>query len=237
MGRPSSPPTHPPPPPRRPPSLSQFVFFFLFFFFLCKLNLKKHHTHTQTHFITHTLLFCLLRPDSGCQRWNDKSNYFFGGGGSGVISMGNTHTHTLPSSSTSQPHHTLPPPSSSSSSPHFIWLPIFFFFIIHSVTRLSVNIAFLSTWQSEHKSPPPPPHLHPPSVNTLTVKTVVLELRTKQEQNSTPRLKGAKAVGLSKKKTTHNGIFFATGLTVWVLLRQRPDESSHEALTRSLEQH
>ncbi|KAL7393319.1 hypothetical protein ABVT39_009358 [Epinephelus coioides] len=51
-------------------------------------NLKHTHTHTHTHRVHHTLLFCLLRPDSGCQRRNDKSNYF------GVISMGDTHTHT-----------------------------------------------------------------------------------------------------------------------------------------------
>lgn len=155
MGRPSSPPTHPPPPPVTPRHSVSLCFFFLFFFFLCKLNLKKRHTHTHTNTFhnTHTpFLFTPSRQRVSALKWQVKL-FFFGGGAVGSFPWV-THTHTLPSSSTSQPHHTLPPSSSSSSSPHFIWLPIFFFFIIHSVTRLSVNIAFLSTWQSEHKSPP-----------------------------------------------------------------------------------
>lgn len=92
MGRPSSPPTHPPP----PPVTQSVCVIFCFFFFLCKLNLKKRHTHTRTHFITHTLLFCLLRPDSGCQRWNDKSNYFSLGGGRGAVGSFPWVTHTHP---------------------------------------------------------------------------------------------------------------------------------------------
>lgn len=152
MGRPSSPPTHPPPPPVTPRH-SVSLCFFLFFFFLCKLNLKKRHTHTQTHFITHTLLFCLLRPDSGCQRWNDKSNYFFGGGGSGVISMGNTHTPSpllqLPSLITHYHHHhhhplltssDFPFSSSSSSTLWQGWVSILLFW-----ARGRVNINPLPT--------------------------------------------------------------------------------------------
>lgn len=128
---------------------------------------------------------------------------FLWGGGGGVISMGNTHTHPppllqLPSLITHYHHHhhhhplltssDFPFSSSSSSTLWQGWVSILLFW-----ARGRVNINPLPT--------SPPPHLHPPSVNTLTVKTVVLELRTKQEQNSTPRLKGAKAVGLSKKNT------------------------------------
>ena len=136
-------------PPHRPrgqalfTSLSPCHSLFCFF-----INLKHTHFH-----ITHS--FCLLRPDSGCRRWKWQII-------SGVISMGDT---------SSQPPHTLLP----SSSLHFIAEFFFFFFpsvcqslthtLIRSVTSLSVNIASLSAWQSEHKSPP--------SVNTLTVKTVV----------------------------------------------------------------
>ncbi len=62
-----------------PPSVSLF-------FLLWKLNLKlphahihthtHTHSHTDTHTFPHTLLFCLLRPNSGSQHRNDnKSNY------------------------------------------------------------------------------------------------------------------------------------------------------------------
>lgn len=155
MGRPSSPPTHPPP----PPVTQSVCVIFCFFFFLCKLNLKKRHTHTQTHFITHTLLFCLLRPDSGCQRWNDKSNYFSLGGGRGAVGSFPwvTHTHTpspllqLPSLITHYHHHhhhhplltssDFPFSSSSSSTLWQGWVSILLFW-----ARGRVNI-----------NPPPPP--------------------------------------------------------------------------------
>lgn len=174
---PSSPPSHPCH--SLTHSLTQFGLFLLW-----KLKLTPH-TDTHTHFITHThtLLFCLLRPDSGCQRRHDNKSHYLG-----VISVTDTTLHT----------HTRLPSSSHLSSPLRLSLT---HTLIHSVTSLSVNIAFLSAWRSEHKSPP--------RVNTLTVKTVFYpELRTKN-----PLDPAREAVSHRSVQKKNNTASFTTGLT------------------------
>lgn len=131
------------------------------------------HKLVHSHFIT----------GSGCQRWSQIISWSF--------PRINQHPTPPPLQHAALPHtHTTP---ISLSSIHHLFL-VSFYSICHSLTHTlilsvtSVNIAFLSMWQREH--------INPPSVNTLTVKTVVPWASNKIKQD--PAFKSG-VIGLSKE--------------------------------------
>lgn len=140
MGRPSSPRSHP------CHSLTQLFFFPS----LSGSLISKRHTHTNTrmHFITHSFSVYSVQI-AGVIAEMTSSQIILGS----FPWTNTTNPHSLRLAASS--HTTLP-----SSSPQFICDFSFTFSpsvthsrtLILSVTSLSVNIAFLSAWQSEHKS-------------------------------------------------------------------------------------